>query len=103
MFDPTSRYAPLPTTTLTTTDADGEPRVVRYVRRRFIATPDANAPDLARHTVTQDERLDNISARYLGDPTLFWRICDANDALRPDELTDEVGRVLRIALPQQQP
>ena len=103
MFDSTSRYAALPTATLTTTDADGAERVVRYVVRRFIAPPDPNAPDLARHTATQDERLDNITARYLGDPTLFWRICDANDALRPDELTDEVGRVIRIALPTQQP
>ena len=28
----------------------------------------------------QGERLDNVAAQYLGDPTLFWRLCDANNA-----------------------
>ena len=37
----------------------------------------------------QGDRLDNIAARYLGDPEQFWRICDANGAMRPDELTDD--------------
>jgi hypothetical protein len=50
------------------------------------------------HTVTQGERLDHLTARYLGDPTLFWRVCDANGALHPLEL-EELGRVVRIALP----
>jgi hypothetical protein len=48
--------------------------------------------------VAQGDRLDTITARYLGDPTQFWRICDANDTLRPDEL-EEPGRTVRIALP----
>jgi len=49
--------------------------------------------------VTQGERLDTITARYLGDPTQFWRVCDANDVLQPTELTEEVGNVIKIALP----
>ena len=28
-------------------------------------------------------------AQYLGDPEQFWRICDANGAMRPEELTEE--------------
>jgi hypothetical protein len=55
---------------------------------------------LQEHVVTQGERLDNITARYLDDPEQFWRICDANRALRPDELTETVGRRLRITLPE---
>jgi nucleoid-associated protein YgaU len=47
----------------------------------------------------QGDRLDNLAARYLGDPEQFWKICDANNVLRPDELTEEIGRVVRIALP----
>jgi hypothetical protein len=39
------------------------------------------------------------SCRYLGDPEQFWRICDANDVLRPAELTDTPGVSVRIALP----
>ena len=50
--------------------------------------------------MTEGERLDNIAAQYLGDPEQFWRICDANGAMRPDELTETVGRRLRITLPE---
>ena|SRR5215212_5827816 len=70
-----------------------------YVRRRFIPELPA-AATIAEHVVTGGERLDNITARYLGDPEQFWRVCDANFAVRPDELTEEVGRRLRIPLPQ---
>ena len=42
----------------------------------------------------------HIAARELGDPEAFWRICDANGAMRPDELTAVPGRALRITLPQ---
>jgi hypothetical protein len=50
--------------------------------------------------VTQGDRLDNVTARYLGDPEAFWRICDANNAMRPNELTETIGRRLRITLPE---
>ncbi|RPI88962.1 MAG: LysM domain-containing protein, partial [Planctomycetaceae bacterium] len=52
------------------------------------------------HLVTEGDRLDNITARYLGDPTQFWRVCDANLVLLPDELSDEPGESIRIALPR---
>ena len=55
---------------------------------------------LLEHVVTQGERLDNITAQYLDDPEQFWRVCDANRAMCPDELTEEVGRRLRITLPE---
>lgn len=98
MFDKTSRYAQIETTTLKVTDADGAEREVRYVRRRFL--PDAdNLTTVVEHTVTEGDRLDNVAARYLGDPTLFWGVADANNAMRPEELTEEVGRALKIALP----
>jgi hypothetical protein len=31
---------------------------------------------------------------------LSWRLCDANGAMRPDELTETPGRRLRITLPE---
>ena len=98
MFDPTSRYDSLKTVKITITGSDGLERVVAYKPRRFLPAVGA-APTLVEHTVTQGERLDNITARYLGDPTLFWRVCDANLVLRPDEL-EAVGRVIEIVLPQ---
>jgi len=73
--------------------------VIAYKRRRFIPPTDGQTT-LVEHTVTQGERLDNITARYLGDPLQFWRICDANLALDPEELTDETGRTIVITMPQ---
>ena len=98
MFEPNSRYAKLTVKTLTVTGADGEPREIRYVERRFLTLAGAGAT-LAEHVVTQGERLDNITAKYLGDATQFWRVADANNTLRPEELTDEVGRRISITLP----
>lgn len=95
MFDPASRYAALPTATLR--DRDG--RAVAYVRRRFLPHG-AALPLLVEITVAQGDRLDLIAARTLGDPEAFWRVCDANDALDPAELTSETGRMLRVPFPQ---
>ncbi len=98
MFEPTSRYHDVETVKMTVRDSRGEPRVVSYKRRRFLP-PGATMITLVEHTVVQGDRLDNLAARYVGDPEQFWRICDANDALRPEELTEEAGRVVRIGLP----
>jgi hypothetical protein len=97
MFDPSSRYYNLPTTTLTVTGRDGTPVEIRYVRRRFIPSADAETT-LLEYTVSQQDRLDNITARYLDDPTQFWRVCDANVVLRPEEL-ERIGRVIKITMP----
>ena len=93
-FSPTSRYASTPTATFET--ASGVTRV--YLKRRFLPQPERFAL-LQEHVVTQGERLDNVTASYLGDPEQFWRICDANRAMRPDDLIS-VGRTLRITLPE---
>jgi hypothetical protein len=93
MFSATSRYASLETAVYTA--ADGRPIV--YVRRRFV--PAASGLPLAEHLVVEGDRLDNITARYLGDPQQFWRVCDANTAMRPDDLTAVIGRRLAIVLP----
>ncbi|HEU4389388.1 MAG TPA: LysM domain-containing protein [Blastocatellia bacterium] len=98
MSDRTSRYHDIEIAKTEITDSDGSPRIVAYERRRFIPSA-GGMTTLVEHTVTQGERLDNITARYLGDPTQFWQVCDANNAMRPDDLTDTVGRIIKIALP----
>lgn len=95
LFPPNSRYHGVETATYPA--ADG--RAVVYLRRRFVPPPERFAV-LQEHAAGQGDRLDNLAARYLGDPELFWRICDANAALRPDELVETVGRRLRITLPE---
>ena len=94
MFPPTSRYAGIEIATRRMPDG----RYVAYLRRRFLPSA-ASTTTLVEHVVTEGERLDNITARHLGDPEQFWRLCDANDAMHPQELTAEIGRRLRIALP----
>ena len=65
------------------------------------ASPDPSAFEtLIDHPIAEGERLDNLTAAYLDDPEQFWRLCDANRAVRPTELTDELGAVVRITLPE---
>lgn len=93
MFEPTSRYYALDTATYTTPDG----RIVRYVRRRFL--PDRHAmTTLAEIVVIEGDRLDLIAARTIGDAEQFWRICDSNNAMHPDELIAEVGAILRVGM-----
>lgn len=94
-FPPTSRYHAIETATVET----GDGKTIIYLKRRFVPQPERFTL-LQEHVVVQGDRLDNITARYLGDPEQFWRICDANGAMRPDALTEEIGRRLRIALPE---
>ena len=93
-FPSTSRYYGIETVSIKA--ADG--RTLVYLRRRFLPPADRFAV-LQEHVVVEDERLDNIAAKYLDDAEAFWRIADANSATRPEELTETVGRRLRITLP----
>ncbi len=94
-FSPTSRYYNIDTLTLT----DDSGAKTAYLQRRFVPPPEDFAL-LQLHTVLQGERLDNVTARYLDDPEQFWRLCDANRAMRPDQLTEQPGTTLRITLPE---
>ncbi len=100
MFEPSSRYTKLAVKTHVepAPDENVPPRELRYVERRFLPPSDAGVP-LLEHTVADGERLDQVAARYLGDPTQFWRIADANLALQPETLTDTAGRRIIVALP----
>lgn len=76
-------------------------QTITYLVRRFVPAPGApNFATVARHTVRQGDRLDLIAAKYLGDPLMFWLICDANGAIRPNELVETPGTVLNITMPQ---
>lgn len=95
LFPPSSRYHGLKT--LTYKREDG--KEIAYLERRFLPDP-ADFEDLREHSVVEGDRLDNLAYQYLGDPEQFWRVADANAAMHPDELTAEIGRTLRITLPQ---
>jgi hypothetical protein len=93
-FPPTSRYYGFETLEITLPSGV----TVVYLPRRFVPQPEDFAL-LQEHVVTEGDRLDNVTAHYLADPEQFWRVADANRAMRPEDLTAEVGRRLRITLP----
>ena len=95
MFEPTSRHYDLPVATHVTHDG----REIAYKRRRFLPRAE-DMTILVDVTFVQGDRLDLIAARLLGDPEQFWRLCDANDAMNPADLTAEPGAVIRVAAPQ---
>src|SRR3954462_5310907 len=95
MFARTSRYYGIETAQLALPDG----RVVVYVKRRFVPATGNDLP-LDHHTVTRGDRLDNVTAIYLRDPEQFWRVADANGAMKPEELTEEIGRVILIPTPR---
>ena len=95
MFAPSSRYFNIETARFVNSDGSE----IVYLRRRFLPDP-RTIIVLTEHSVTEGDRLDNVTAQYLGDPEQFWRVADANQAMQPEDLTTEVGRRLDIPLPR---
>lgn len=95
MFEHTSRYYLIKNAEYTASNG----RIIAYKRRRFLPQGE-DLPTLGEVSVMQGDRLDLIAARTLGDPQVFWRICDANNAVDPLDLTAVSGRIIRVPLPQ---
>ncbi|HTD55851.1 MAG TPA: hypothetical protein VK670_10750 [Silvibacterium sp.] len=96
-FPTDSRY--YGSSTLTYVTGTGE--TITYLARRIVPQPGApNFATVAQHTVHQSDRLDLIAAKYLGDPLIFWLICDANGAIDPHDLVAVPGKILNITTPQ---
>jgi len=93
-FVPQSRYYGVPLGVL---QRRADDRPIAYVRRRFIAQPEALGVS-ARHTVKALDRPDLLAASYFGEPLFYWRIADANRVMHPGELTGTIGR--RLVIPE---
>ncbi|MCX6243088.1 MAG: hypothetical protein NTU98_00135 [Bacteroidetes bacterium] len=81
MFDNKSRYTKL--TPYEVSDHRG---------RKVKVVPVPPAPDqepLGRHLLQQGQRTDHLSKHYLDDPAGYWRICEINDAMLPEQLTEK--------------
>jgi hypothetical protein len=88
MFFKGSRYIGVEEATLTGDDG----RELRYVKTRFIP----HTPGRSGHALSGGERLDHLAWRYYRDAERFWRICDANATLWPEDLVEETGRTIVI-------
>lgn len=91
MYDRGSRYEKTPVAIYT--DANGKQTPYTLLR----PIPDAFVAQ--EYVVRQNDRLDRIADRFYRDSQQFWRLCDANQAMRPDDLTATPGRRLRVTLP----
>jgi nucleoid-associated protein YgaU len=89
--NPNSRYYGAQPEDLTLPDGTD----VMYLPRRIIPQP-GSYPSTTTYVVCDGDRVDNLAQRFLGDPTLYWTICDANGATDPDELTAQAGRTIVI-------
>ena len=78
MFAANSRYASMATYTVKLPDG----KVVTAVK---LPPPSVQSP-IGYHVRIEGDRLDLLAARYLNDPTWFWKLCDANDTVSPDAL-----------------
>ena len=98
-FPPTSRYAGIETAAWD--PCTGAPPIA-YLRRRLCPLPGRFAL-LYEARVEEADRRDLIASRHLGDPELWWQLADANGAIDPRELTEEIGCSIRITLPSDIP
>jgi hypothetical protein len=87
MFFKGSRYEKIDTNSITTSNG----RVIVYKKIRFIPLTQG----VAGYSVRQGDRLDQIANVSFRDAQRFWRICDANEAMWPDDLL-LIGLTLEI-------
>ena len=92
MFFRGSRYVKVPDHEI----GDSDNRVIRYKGIRIIG----DVRSFRVHMLREDERLDRLAFQYYRDPERFWRICDANEVMWPDELLLQTGQLIRISPPE---
>ncbi len=71
---------------------DENGRILRYKNTRFIPATSAQLI----HVVTAGERLDHLAYKYYRDAERFWRICDANKVMWPNDLVEEANEQVGI-------
>jgi hypothetical protein len=81
LYDKTSRYLNY-AEVVEVTDAQGR-KAKRIGRAKH-----ASEVELGEHIRREGQRLDHLANYYLRDPNAFWRICELNDVLLPDQLAE---------------
>ena len=80
MFERKSRYYKLEN--YKATDHSG--RVVKVVP----VPPHPDDTMLGIHKMRQGQRVDHLAQKYLDNPAGFWRICEINDVMLPESLSE---------------
>lgn len=69
--------------------------VVPYLARTILPLADTFKPQTS-YTIQAGDRLDNLSARLLGDPLLYWQLLEANNVSDPASLCAVPGRKIVV-------
>ena len=80
MFDDASRYYKQETY-----------KVLDHRGREVIVVVSPDAPEqtlLGIHQRVQGQHLDHLAFKYLRNPTLFWRICELNNVMTAEVLSE---------------
>lgn len=91
--NPNSRYYGATVEQITLPDGT----VVSYLSRRIVPQPGIYA-QTQNYRIVEGDRLDNLAAKYVGDPALFWMIADANAVQDPDALTTTPGETISMPM-----
>lgn len=79
---------------------EAQGRSVRWRLPRILPALE-DAPTTGRAAgVRTGERLDQLSARVLGDPTAYWLLTDANPSLDPLRFVDEHPQQVEMPVPR---
>jgi len=91
--NPSSRY--YGANTLEYVGHDGV--AVRYLARRIVPQPGVYT-STQTYSVSEGDRIDNLSSKYLGDPLLYWMIADVNSVMDAESLTQTPGKNMQLPL-----
>ena len=92
MFEATSRYNECGDAFVVANDG----KTIKYKKRRFIPKEKESQITILEIDIVAGDRIDLISSKYLADPEQFWRLCDMNGVMHPLDLTEEIGKTIKI-------
>lgn len=92
MFEPNSRYNICGDAFVITNDGN----TIKYKKRRFIPKEKEGQTTIFEVDIVTGDRIDLISSKYLADPEQFWRLCDMNGVMHPLDLTEKIGKTIKI-------
>ena len=95
-FPPTSRYAGIPVDAL---DPGSGRSPVPFLGRRFCPHTERFS-QLYEARIIEGDRRDLLADTHFGDAELWWRLADANGIVDPRDLTEPIGRRIRVTLPE---
>lgn len=93
-YPPTSRYSD---TELASFEYSDDEPAIPYLARRFCPQPDRFST-LYIVRVIESDRRDTLASEHIGDPHFWWRLADANGVIDPRDLSNPVGKTVRITL-----